>query len=299
MPADHPTLIAQLSAEDRAARWEAVHALSTQPDAIPPLIETLGHADAKTREGAATALSRSGSAAVAPLIAVLNSPQPHVRSFAVWALGELGDKRAVEPLIAHRQDAQPRVRSRIVWALARICALLDTLDDAALRQQALTVMCAALQDQRVLVRQTAAEALARMGDAAAIPALTAAYADASPKVRENVVLALGRTGDPAALPPLIQAAADPNAWVRINAARALADLPLDPAGQQQAVTALTPLLHDTREAIAGQRVCDVAADVLRTIGTPDARHAVAAWERGSTPLVSRLSGWLRGWLRRG
>ena len=279
---DFATLIASLASPDRAARWAAIQALiAAGAPAVPALIDALAAPDNAIREGAATALSRMGEPALAPAHDRAQSRRwTKVRSFAVWALGEAGDPRAVPALIPHAADAHPRVRSRSLWALVRICApIADPPPDPALRAAILPPLIAGLADPRVVVRQTAAEALARLADPAAVPALAIALQDADPRVRENAALALGRTTASAAQDALLAATQDADVWVRICAARALVTTPGDAAQSRRTVDALAALLADTREPIEGERVCDVAADALQALGTPEAHAALEHWQR--------------------
>ncbi len=71
------------------------------------------------------------------------------------------------------------------------------------------------------VRQAVAEALGRIGDAAAVPALTKALDDQLPAVRGAAVEALGQIGDAAAVPALTKALDDQQPAVRETAAKAL------------------------------------------------------------------------------
>jgi HEAT repeat protein len=291
---DFSTLIETLASVDRPVRWQAIQALiAAGAPAAPALIDALNSPEGAIREGAATALSRMGEPASAPLIAALDAEADRVRSFAVWALGEAGDPRAVPALIARATDSHPRVRSRSLWALARICI---PLRDAALNEAILPPMLAGLNDPRRIVRQTAAEALARLADPAAVPALVAALADPDPRVRENVVMALGRTEDESALDALLAATQDADVWVRICAARALVTTPEETSHGGRIVSALAALLRDTSTPIEGERVCDVAADALRTLGTPEALAALRRWRRTRwlSTLLYRLRSFHRG-----
>lgn len=292
-------LIETLSDEDRMARWNAVQELiSLQELAIAPLIAALGHKHEKVREGAATALSRMGAFAIAPLVKALGTSEVQVRSFAVWALGEAGDSRAVEPLIALANDGSTRVRSRVIWALARICEPLEK--DQDLRSAATVAMCAALDDEKPLVRQTAAESLARIAAISSVGRLITAMDDENTKVRENVAQALGRVKDARATTVLINALTDEHVWVRITAARALGEIVMSDEDQQRTIEGLKQLLFDNTEPLPGERVCDVAADVLRIIDTHEAKRIVEAWQQGTLKesgrhsMVGRLRNWLRG-----
>lgn len=92
------------------------------------------------------------------------------------------------------------------------------------------------------VADTAADALARIGDAA-VPSLIEGLADSSPLVRAQVARALARMGPRAhaAVPALIIALEDEDLVVRMNAARALGQIGPE---AQEAVPALIRALKD-------------------------------------------------------
>ncbi|HVA47205.1 MAG TPA: HEAT repeat domain-containing protein [Pirellulales bacterium] len=94
------------------------------------------------------------------------------------------------------------------------------------------------------VRETAADALARIGDAA-VPALLDTLADPDPDVRAQAAHALARMGQKAepAVPALIHALDDPNQDVRQGAARALGQIG---SGAEEAVPALIKAIKDPR-----------------------------------------------------
>ena len=96
--------------------WEAVEALAKiGKPAVEPLIAAL-----KDHDRAADALVKIGKRAVEPLIAALKDENIHVRSNAVYVLGEIKDQRAVEPLIAALKDENIHVRARAADALRKI-----------------------------------------------------------------------------------------------------------------------------------------------------------------------------------
>ncbi len=94
------------------------------------------------------------------------------------------------------------------------------------------------------VRETAADALARIGDAA-VPALIETLHDTDHEIRAQAARALARMGTGAgpAVPALIDALNDPNRDVRQGAARALGQIGPEAEG---AVPALVSALKDPR-----------------------------------------------------
>ena len=67
----------------------------------------------------------------------------------------------------------------------------------------------------------AIKSLGQIGDPAVVPHLIAALRDESVSMRKSAAYALGQIGDPAAVPPLITTLSDNNEWVRRNATSAL------------------------------------------------------------------------------
>jgi HEAT repeat protein len=173
-------------------------------------------------------------------IGTLNSPDPEVRSRAIFALGAMG---------ADGGDAVP--------ALAKVL----------------------LEDPDREVRHQAAQALMKMGPASreAVPALAEALSDEEPAVRMNAAIALFRLRAEArpAIPALIKALNDPDNQTNLGtftftiqdlAARALGRAT---GGSAEAVPALTAAL-DTGGS-EGMRLAALSG--LDEIG-PEARSAV-------------------------
>jgi HEAT repeat protein len=110
------------------------------------------------------------------------------------------------------------------------------------------------------VRETAADALARIGDPA-VPALIETLHDPDHSIRAHAARALARMGPKAApaVPDLIVALNDPEKEVRQGAARALGQIGPD---AEEAVTALVKALKDPRnKSVTG--AVEVETDVVR------------------------------------
>jgi HEAT repeats/PBS lyase HEAT-like repeat len=107
------------------------------------------------------------------------------------------------------------------------------------------VLREALQDPAVAIRDSAVDALAALGDEAAVEELGwAVLEDPGEEVRNSAAHALGQLASPRALPALTQALADPVVTVRQNAAEALGRI-----GGMQALEALQQALHDEMEEV--------------------------------------------------
>jgi len=123
---------------------------------------------------------------LASLISALNSPK--LRENAIIDLGDMRDVRAVEPL-------------------SRMLVTQDNSHAFAYRP-----------------RKLSAEALGKIGDAHALPALLLGIEDIHPLVRQAVAEALGKLRDPQALNPLMTLLKDESKEVRLSATVALGEL---------------------------------------------------------------------------
>ena len=183
--------------------------------AVEPLLASLLDGDAKVHEQAAKALGQLGDyRAVEPLIAALTGQDWAVRFEAAKALGRLGDYRAVEPLIAALEYKD----WGFCWHVARALGQLG--------KPATNPLIAELEDenQKKIVRRSAAYALGRLGDKQSVQPLLDVLKDEDPRVRLEAAFALGYLGDPRSMKPLVAALKDENWQVRWNAVVALGAL---------------------------------------------------------------------------
>lgn len=152
-------------------------------DAVEPLIAMASDSTVMYRSSAAMALGMIGDPrAFAPLVAMLErETDQHDASGAVDGLGDLGDRRAVPLLLAHVSD------SRLYVALAAIKALGTLRDPSAVEPLCAFIASASATHDH---RNTAATALAAIGDPRAIPALRALSTG-----RPEPLFARGRLGD--------------------------------------------------------------------------------------------------------
>jgi hypothetical protein len=103
--------------------------------AVERLVSALSSPDGLERRDARKKLVKIGRPAVQPLLAVVKSPNVHMRWEAVKALGEICDLRAAPVLVDALQDQESAVR----WLAAR--GLI------ALGRQALIPLLKALEDE--------------------------------------------------------------------------------------------------------------------------------------------------------
>jgi HEAT repeat protein len=173
-----------VAAGDDARTERAALALSHAGDAVlPPLRDLLADADPDRRWWAARALAAVGTlAAQEQLVTVLADPDPDVRACAAQGLGDLRAGEAVAGLVRCLADAAPLVSRVAADSLARIGspavpALIAALqaEETLVRagaaralsivrpEEAVTALCAALDDPCAIVTYYAEEALERMG----------------------------------------------------------------------------------------------------------------------------------------
>lgn len=205
---DRATLLASLQGSERGDRWRAA--------------EALGEAD-PGREG------------IAALAAVLSSADPILCWEAAHALAQIGTPAAETALL--EAVAAGNVAAQV--------AAIDALGALPARPESLAALLSALESDRAGVRQSAAEAVARLSaqpaaDGAPAPGAETVsvlvgllQTDDAPLVRRAAALALGRIGDPEARDALEAAAGEPGA---------------DPVVRQAAEEALTRL-HQPEPAI--------------------------------------------------
>ncbi|MGH2523807.1 MAG: HEAT repeat domain-containing protein, partial [Anaerolineales bacterium] len=173
----------------------AAHLLGwlAQPEALPDLIATLGHADEAIRHATLEAILRYGEAAIPELLAALTDPQARVREHVAELLGMLGDSRVTPALLEHANDTEIAVRQSILRALGSVggeaayAGLLHALRDPATRDTALGVLGQVrgsrligslkdylqhyLYDGQPEMRGAAAEALSLFGDEVSVSIL--------------------------------------------------------------------------------------------------------------------------------
>ena len=240
---------------------------------VESLITALKDNSESVRAHAAEALGLIGDEkAVESLISVLMDERYVVRRYAALALGAMGDRRigkafiallktgkyvaeqCVERTLKEIEDNQ-NVESLIAALNIEASNTLLKSDDPNIREstaevlseirepRAAELLVTVLNDSVYKVQRTAADSLAKIGNAAVEP-LIAALKDEGYKVRCYVVEALGEIRDKRAVQPLITALKDESSAVRREAAEALGRI-----GDEQAVEPLIAALKDEEYAV--------------------------------------------------
>ncbi|WP_317063398.1 HEAT repeat domain-containing protein [Methanoculleus caldifontis] len=253
---DADGLVEALGSGNGLTRQRAALALGDLggPGAVEPLIRALGDPMTAVREAAADSLTMLGSAAVGPLVELLESPEASGRYeepgapggaatvigpggrtwevetrreirrvYAAAILGEVGDPDAVQPLVRALGDASDDLRCQASGALAKLGnEVIGPLTE---------VLTGSDPEQRIV----AAGVLGDTGDPAVVEPLINLLRDGNPDVRGAAGGALFRIGD-AAVEPLIAATKDADRNVRLYAAGALKYI-----GNPRAIDALKDL----------------------------------------------------------
>jgi HEAT repeat protein len=206
--AARPALIVALKADDTGIRLGAAKALGGMAaharDAIPALIENLGHADEDLRNEVIETLGLIGADAVAPLAKSLSWPDPKLRSGSARALAVIGAAAApAGPELLARLASEKEQTVRV--------ALLGALPRVGLPQEKIVApLVQAFRDGDDQLRSAALNGLLliRPAEKAVVPAIAALLHDPQPAVVERAALALGRFGAAAkvALPALVNGA---------------------------------------------------------------------------------------------
>lgn len=193
-------------------------------------------------------LARNGD--VEAIRDALHSDSPAVRRRAAETLGELADEDdqpSIDALLrAATADDDERVRGAAIDALdavgqdavEQLLGALTGSDAADAERVTARKFAAALTADRPELRMAAANALARLGEANAVPPLVDALEDPCPHVRLRVCHACGALADPRAVPSLTERL-DDLPRVRHAAATALGSI-----GTDQSLAPLIDLLAD-------------------------------------------------------
>jgi len=270
---NHAAALRDLSDADPRARAKAADALgraegSERLPAIAALEGACSDEQPSVRYAALLSLGElASSASLALVAAALDDAEPLCREAAAIALGELGNTEAWTPLESSIDSPYAEVRFQVIASLTqldltRAAPLIRPLlgdDDPKVRAQAAAALgdagaqeageeLAALLDDTLAVRHEAALALARLGDARAVPVLLAALGNRERAL--DAAEALSRLN--AAAQPEVKAALshELSRWlgdplVKVRAAEALARAG-DPRGRQHLKKAARARRQDVR-----------------------------------------------------
>ena len=296
MPETEAAALVALQAPAAARRREAAQYLGAHPSpaACEALLAALGDADAQAHEAILRALAaQTAPERIEQLVGILRGDEPSRRNAALSSLIEIGAARPAD-LTAALQHPVVEVRLHVAEVLG------DLRHPAG--AAALTERLADLREQPN-VRHAAAQALGKIGDQAALPALVQAAEQAEFWVRYSAIEALGRLGDARAVPPLLQLLRQ-DAWMRpatvqalgsIAAVEAVPDLAaaLDDSSDAVRAAAVEALLRIVVEPESGAGLPEEAqAEIRRHIPAGPLRRELAAAGAPTGAYAAYLLGWL-------
>lgn len=182
-----PDLVRAVDDEDETVRWKAAFSLKKLgPDALPPLIQTLGSNSSRARRVAAFMLGEFGvNQAIPALVRALSDPDADTRWKAAGSLAKLGDE-AVPPTAEVMKQPNPEARRAAVWVIQQLA-----------KPPHAHLLGQALNDADPEVRWKAAAGLKSLGDAG-LPELTPALKSGNPDVRKAAIWAIRSIGTPQA-----------------------------------------------------------------------------------------------------
>lgn len=261
--------------EDGGVRQNAATALGSVPDprCTAPLVAVLSDKDPELRECAVIGLKKladsipetmNDKATVQALIRMLDETHEQTCQFAVEALGKIGHPDAVEPIMNVLEGCKhPHLRWTTIEALGELrdpravdmlvgelssnveikdyaAKALGKIGDA----RAVSHLMTLLRSRHYDVRQVAAEALGKIGDKRAVDRLIRLLdKKGNPFEQRAVAEALGKIGDLKAVKPLIELVNNPRDVDGMRSEKVIEAL--GRLGDTRAVPALlTALEHD-------------------------------------------------------
>ncbi len=263
---DIEKLVQDLQSGDVNVGVNAAKALgkSRNPHTVEPLITALedekyvSHGNvavSPVAEAAEESLVQLGAIAMEPLIPHLKrNEKPKdwlVRLRVARALGRIGDPHATEPLIALLEDPEYPVRAEAIRALTRI------------GKSAKEQLMAASKQESALTRIGACEALAVIGEPAALAPLIANLKTGGDlSVRKQSARALGNIGNPQAIDALIESLQDNDEHLRGYAMTSL--VKIGPKSQGRVVLLLVSEDRQTRNNASDALSISVRFGELKT-----------------------------------
>ncbi|MDA1036170.1 MAG: HEAT repeat domain-containing protein, partial [Chloroflexi bacterium] len=181
-----------------------------------------------------------------------------IRDRAVQGLWETEDRRTIPKLIERlEQDPEDEVRASAAQVLGHFAALADSgklssRDTDRVR----TALLEALEDddEPLMVRRRALEAIAVFRDPALRSWIQWGYDHAESLLRQSAIYAMGRTCDPAWLDILIDEMESEDPAMRFEAANAVRD-----TGEEDALPHLSELVSDLDSQVAMAALQSIAA----------------------------------------
>ncbi len=268
-------LIRVLQGKDLPAAFEAVEVLASMGPRVVPRLVTEMH---RTRNNwlIGATLVRMGSAAVVPLIELLEQADEATAVDCIYLLGAIRDRRAVPMLIRYLEDPRRKVRMYAVTSLLQIGG-----------PRAVEAVLARLTREGAGLSGYIQDSLIRFARKDVEPVIQS-LTSPDPRVRRETAYLLGELGDPRAVEPLARLLDDPDPVVRKNACYALGALAPDTEDPGWVVQALVARLGDPDGDVAEQARC-----ALVRFGRAAVDALVEACRKERTDVVVRALNALR------
>ena len=265
-PADELTKL--LAHPDMRVRLEAQYALAGKgAGAVEAFAPVAGaHENQLARIHAIWGLgqvARKSPEAAAPVVPLLNDQDAEVRAQAAKVLGDAKYAGASEGLVKLLADESARVRFFAAMSLGKIGKVGAV--------PAVLTMLRENNDADPYLRHAGVMALTWIGD---VPSIERAAKDESPAVRMAALLAMRRLE----LPQIAAFLKDRDDRLVLEAARAIYDLPINPALPQLAALAEDPRWSETKAL--NEAVLVRALTANHRLGTPEAAQRLARYAAG-------------------
>lgn len=240
---------------------------------------SLKHENYFVRSAAVKAIGEMGDRSQIPLIIPgLKDPAPFVRFFTVESLGQLGGPEALKLLLAMGEDPDGMVRVAVVKSLDDMAASKNGAPDGVDMNNILATL---IDDTEPTVRLFALAALTRNGDEKAFSQIMEIVPKLEGQARSAGAAALGRTKRRETAPLLIKMLADPDATLRMYAAEAMGEMiaPESFAPLAKAITDADPAVRGAAATSLGKLGDPKAIPLLdKAVNDPDPIVRVSAAE---------------------
>lgn len=258
------------------------------PDIAPALLKAISveiinnaltHENYFVRSAAVKAIGEMGDRSQIPLIIPgLKDSAPFVRFFTVESLGQLGGPEALKLLLAMGKDPDGMVRVAVVKSLDDMAA---SKNGAPAGVDMNNILATLIDDTEPTVKLFALAALTRNGDAKAFSQIMEIVPKLEGPARSAGAAALGRTKRREAAPFLTKMLADPDATLRMYAAEAMGEIvaPESFAPLAKAITDADPAVRGAAATSLGKLGDPNAIPLLdKTVTDPDPIVRVSAAE---------------------
>ena len=239
-------IVGKLSHKDGYIRWRAIYVLQKIDELalqeiddsflISVFTKAFNDPNTRVRQGAIYALQGFNDVSLVPVfIKALSDPDRNIRQNAIDALEEIepaAAKAAVPALTNTLKDTNSHIRKRAATVLGQMGREAES---------AVPALGDLLANSELAVVKSAADALRKIGDPSATPALIQAWENGHRDARPAVAQALGEIADPAAVPSLLKTLRESEP-PDLRIAAALALYQIDPSKQAVATATLTEVL---------------------------------------------------------